>query len=212
MFRIIIADDHEVVRIGLTMLLERLDDVAVSRCADTFESLNAGLGADSYHLLILDLNLGDRSGIEMIRDIHARRPELPILVMSSYPETPYALQAFKAGAAGYLSKGADAATLYQAVKTIRSGRRYLPETLDAVLPCGTDLSEETKDVTELLSRRELEVLTRLGSGAPYKKIAEELGLSPKTVSTYRSRILDKLGLSNTAELLRFSVEHNLGSY
>ncbi len=211
MVKIIIADDHEIVRSGLTLLIERENDLQICAKASSFAQIVPLLEAHRCSLLILDLNLGDRNGLGSLESIYRRFPDLPILVLSSYPDTPYAMQAFKAGASGYLNKAVIGEELIEAIRTVASGKKYISRSLEEVLPYGTELDTADKDTLATLSKRELEVLSLIAEGKAYKEIAATLGVSPKTVSTYRARLLEKLDLENTADLLRFAFEHHLGT-
>ncbi|HEY9190588.1 MAG TPA: response regulator transcription factor [Sulfurovum sp.] len=212
MIRVAIADDHEIVRNGLIMLIDQEKDMEVHVEASSFTELISKLKKESADLLILDLNLGDKNGIESIENVSNLFPALPILVLSMYPEEPYAIQTFKAGASGYLNKTVISSELIKAIHKITSGKKYISESLAENLAYGFSLEKSEKDPIELLSKREYEVLSLIASGQTYKDIATKLDLSPKTVSTYRTRILEKLNLTSTAQLLRFAYENNISSY
>ncbi len=212
MIKIILADDHEIVRSGLMMLIQQQENMEVEAQASSYEELISLLEKETYDLLILDLNLGDKNGLESIENVSNLFPKLPILVLSTYPEDPYAVQTFKAGASGYLNKKVISAELSTAIQKITSGKKYISESLAENLAYGFSLEKSSKNPVELLSKREFEILSLIASGYAYKEIAEKLDLSPKTVSTYRSRILEKLNLTNTTQLLRFAYEHQITSY
>lgn len=212
MVRIAIADDHEIVRNGLIMLIDQEKDMEVQVEASSYTELILQLKKVSVDLLILDLNLGDKNGIESIENVSNLFPTLPILVLSTYPEEPYAVQTFKAGASGYLNKTVISSELIKAIHKITAGKKYISESLAENLAYGLSLEKSNTDPIELLSKREYEVLSLIASGQTYKEIASKLDLSPKTVSTYRTRILEKLNLTSTAQLLRFSYENNIASY
>ena len=212
MIHIGIADDHEIVRNGLIMLIDQEKDMEVQMQASSFSELISLLKEDSIDLLILDLNLGDKNGIESIENVNDLFPTLPILVLSTYPEEPYAIQTFKAGASGYLNKTVISSELIKAIHKITAGKKYISESLAENLAYGFSLEKSHTDPVELLSKREFEVLSLIASGQAYKEIASKLNLSPKTVSTYRTRILEKLNLTSTAQLLRFAYEHNIPNY
>lgn len=212
MIHIGIADDHEIVRNGLIMLIDQEKDMEVQMQASSFSELISLLKEDSIDLLILDLNLGDKNGIESIENVNDLFPTLPILVLSTYPEEPYAIQTFKAGASGYLNKTVISSELIKAIHKITAGKKYISESLAENLAYGFSLEKSNTDPVELLSKREFEVLSLIASGQAYKEIASKLNLSPKTVSTYRTRILEKLNLTSTAQLLRFAYEHNIPNY
>ncbi len=212
MVRIAIADDHEIVRNGLIMLIEKEEEMRVEAEASSCSELISILKEENIDLLILDLNLGDKNGIESIENVSNLFPELPILVLSTYPEEPYAVQTFKAGASGYLNKTVVSSELIKAIQKITAGKKYISESLAENLAYGFSLEKSHTDPLELLSKREYEVLSLIASAQTYKEIASKLNLSPKTVSTYRTRILEKLNLTSTAQLLRFSYENNIASY
>ena len=212
MVRIAIADDHEIVRNGLIMLIEQEKEMRVEAEASSYTELISLLEEENIDLLILDLNLGDKNGIESIENVSNFFPELPILVLSTYPEEPYAIQTFKAGASGYLNKTVISSELIKAIHKITAGKKYISESLAENLAYGFSLEKSKTDPIELLSKREYEVLSLIASGQTYKDIASKLDLSPKTVSTYRTRILEKLNLTSTAQLLRFAYENNISSY
>ena len=212
MVRIAIADDHEIVRNGLMMLIEQEKDMTVQVEASSCSELISLLKEESIDLLILDLNLGDKNGIESIENVNNLFPDLSILVLSTYPEEPYAVQTFKAGASGYLNKTVISDELIKAIHKITAGKKYISESLAENLAYGFSLEKSNTDPVELLSKREFEVLSLIASGQAYKEIASKLNLSPKTVSTYRTRILEKLNLTSTAQLLRFAYEHKIPNY
>ena len=206
MIRLAVADDHELIRNGLTMIISTRSDMQVTVQAASYQELLEALEQEDVNLLLLDLNLGDINGLSTVEQINARYPSLPILVLSAYPEEAYALRAFKSGALGYLNKSVVSSELVDAILTVMRGEKYVSRTFEEILPFGTDLSPEKKTLGELLSKREFEVLNLIALGKSPKEIAEEMALSPKTVSTYRTRILDKLSLESTAQLQRFAYE------
>lgn len=212
MVRVAIADDHEIVRNGLKMLIDKEKDMQVEVEASSCSDLTALLKETDIDLLILDLNLGDINGVESIEHVSNLFPGLSILVLSTYPEEPYAIQTFKAGASGYLNKTVISSELIKAIHKITEGKKYISESLAENLAYGFSLEKSDTDPIELLSKREFEVLSLIASGQSYKEIASKLNLSPKTVSTYRTRILEKLNLTSTAQLLRFAYEHNIPNY
>jgi len=210
--KIVIADDHEIVRSGLMMLIDRQEGMKVEAQASSYTELVPLLEQESFDLLILDLNLGDKNGLESIEQVSTLFPKLSILVLSTYPEEPYAVQTFKAGASGYLNKTVISSELIKAIQKISEGKKYISESLAENLAYGFSLEKSGKNPVELLSKREFEILAHIASGKAYKEIAQKLNLSPKTVSTYRTRILEKLNLTSTAQLLRFAFEHDIANY
>jgi len=206
MVSLAVADDHELIRNGLEMIIGARKDMQVTLQAASYRELLDALANKHVDLLLLDLNLGDINGLATIEEIHTRHPSLPILVLSAYPEEVYALRAFKSGARGYLNKSVVSSELIDAITTVLKGEKYISRTFEEILPLGTDLNPEKKAIGNLLSKREFEVFNLIAQGKSPKEIAEEMALSPKTVSTYRTRILDKLSLESTAQLQRFAYE------
>lgn len=211
MIHIAIADDHEIVRSGLIMLIEQYENMKVQIEAASFSQLLPLLAEHSIDLLILDLNLGDKNGIELVKIVNDKFPTIPILVLSAYPEDQYALRTLKAGASGYLNKTAISQEVIHAILQITKGGKYISPTLAETLEYGLNLDKNNQDPIEQLSKRELEVLVLIADGKTYKEMAETLDLSPKTISTYRTRILEKLNLTSTSQLLRFAYENNVSS-
>jgi DNA-binding NarL/FixJ family response regulator len=208
--KILIADDHEIVRCGVRFTLEKQHNLHVEDEASSYKELQVLLHHHTYDLLILDLNLGDKNGLHSIEEITKEFSTLPILVLSMFPEDPYALQSIQAGASGYLNKKVISQDLLLAIETILEGKTYIHPEHEKELPLGSELSKRPQPSIASLSKREYEVYELLTSGMTSKEISEKLSLSPKTISTYRTRILEKLSLSNTTQLIHFSLQHNLG--
>lgn len=209
-YKIIIADDHEIVRSGVKFIMEDQEHLHVEDEASSFSELISLLSQKKYDFLILDLNLGDKNGIQSIREISNQFNDLPILILSMFPEDPYALQSIQAGASGYLNKKMVSKELISAINSINEGETYIEKSHMETLPYGTALDKTSKSSIESLSKREFEVYSLIALGTTYKEIAEKLALSPKTVSTYRTRILEKLGLSNINQLIHFALQDSLG--
>ncbi len=210
-YKIIIADDHEIVRSGVKFTIVAQENLHIEDEASSFAELIDLLSQNLYDFLILDLNLGDKNGIRSIREISDKFSTLPILVLSMFPEDPYALQSIYAGASGYLNKKMVSDELLLAINTIIEGETYMSQAYMETLPYGTNLDKRPKNSIESLSKREFEVYSLITSGVAYKEIAEKLALSPKTVSTYRTRILEKLELSNINQLIHFALQDSLGN-
>jgi DNA-binding NarL/FixJ family response regulator len=206
MIKIAIADDHELIRKGLSIFINTREDMQVHLEATSFHELVNDLSKTTIDLLILDLNLGDMNGLHTIEEINTRYPSLPILVLSAYPENVYALRAFKSGASGYLNKSAVSEALIDAILTVTKGKKYISRTFEEILPLGTEPEKEEKDLGEILSKREFEVLNLIAAGNTPKEIAQSMQLSPKTISTYQTRIIEKLSLESTMQLQRFAYE------
>lgn len=207
--KILLADDHEVVRRGLKqMLADECGPVTFGEASTASEAL-ALAGKGEWDLLVLDINMPGRSGIEVLAEIKAQRPTLPVLVLSMSPEEEYAVRALKNGAAGYLSKQIVGTELIAAVRKVLGGGRYITASLAEKLAAALDRPAGA-EAHDALSDRELQVMKMLAEGKNVKTIGAELSLSPKTVFTYRARLLEKLGLQNDVELTRYVIEHHLG--
>jgi two-component system, NarL family, invasion response regulator UvrY len=203
--RVLIADDHAVFRRGLKeTLAEAFSRVAFGEAKSAPETLEHVRRQD-WDLVILDISMPGKSGLDILDDLKRLRPKLPILLLSMHPEQQFARRALKAGAAGYLTKDSVTEELKEAVKKIVSGGRYVSATLAEKL--AVDLRQGAdRPVYELLSDREFQVLRMIASGKTVKDISEELALSVKTVSTYRARILEKTGMKTNAELIRYALQ------
>jgi two-component system, NarL family, invasion response regulator UvrY len=206
--RILIADDHAIVRHGLRQILAgALPGLITGEAANAVETVSAVREQD-WDLVILDMGLPGRNGLETLGDIRKLRPLLPVLFLSIHPEEQYATRVLKAGGNGYLTKDSAPNQLVEAVRKVIKGGRYVSSSLAEAL--AHRLSVDAKNsLSDSLSNRELEVLRMLGAGKTVTQIAADLGLSAKTVSTYRSRIMLKLGRDSTAGLIRYALEHRL---
>ncbi|MFL6210410.1 MAG: response regulator [Pyrinomonadaceae bacterium] len=206
--KVLIVDDHEVVRDGVKKILDEQPGMVTFGEASTApEALRLAREQD-WDVAVLDLSLGGRSGLEVLQELKKMRPKLPVLIFSMYSEEQYARRAFKAGAAGYITKDSPRAELVKAVNKVIEGGRYvsptLAERLIVDLERGTD-----RPPHEALSDREFEVLTLIASGKTVGEIAALLSLSDKTISTYRARILEKMGMKNNAELTHYAIQNKL---
>lgn len=208
MTRFLVVDDHEVVRRGTRQVLaEGFPGAAFGEAGAAPDAL-ARLAAERWDLLVLDINLPGRSGLEVLEDVQRQWPKLPVLVLSGYPEEEFAVRCLRLGAAGYLTKSSASDELVAAARKALDGGKYvtaaLAERLAAVL--GGGLRGEPH---EALSSRELQVVKLVASGKTMKEIAAELHLSEKTIATYRARIAEKLGVSTNVELTRYALQHKL---
>jgi two-component system, NarL family, invasion response regulator UvrY len=208
MMRILIADDHAVVRRGIRETLgEAFSQATFGEAKTALEALESVRQRD-WDVVILDISMPGKSGLDILDDLHRLRPKLPVLLLSMHPEKQFARRALKSGAAGYLTKESVPEEIKQAVRRVRAGGRYVSATLAEKL--AFDLGKPADvPVYELLSDREFQVLRMIASGRTVKQIADEIGLSVKTVSTYRARILLKTGLKTTAELIRYALQTQL---
>lgn len=210
MTRMLIVDDHEVVRRGLRQILLEAFPAATIEEADSSESALAAIASATWDLVLLDVNIPGRSGLEVLEDARRLRPNMPVLVVSAFPEEEFAIRCIRLGAAGYVTKNTASAELVAAARKALGGGKYvtarLAERLVEVLGGATPPSPH-----EALSSRELQVLRLVASGRTSKEVAAELHLSEKTIATYRARIAEKLGISTIAELTRYALQHGLVS-
>jgi DNA-binding NarL/FixJ family response regulator len=208
MIRVLIVDDHAVVRRGLKEILTRDLDGSVCDEAENAEQAIIKVRGQDWELVILDIAMPGRGGLEVLRDIRRERRELPVLIFSMHAEDQYARRVLQAGARGYMNKESPPEELIKAIQRILAGGRYVSLALAEKL--AWDLSEEAgREVHETLSDREFEVLRMIACGKTVSLIAEELHLSAATVSTYRARILEKMKMTNTAELIRYAFRNHL---
>lgn len=206
--RILIIDDHEIVRRGVQQILEEsFPHVEVGE-AETAQKGIAAVRQEPWDLAIVDISLPDQSGLELLCELHSTAPQLPLMVLSLHPEEQYAVRAFRAGAKAYLTKHTAPEELARAVKQVLSGRMYVTASIGECM-AGSLSKSPTGSEHHPLSEREFEVLVLLAQGKSVKHIAQSLTLSIKTVSTYRARLLDKLQLTTTAELIRYALDRHL---
>lgn len=203
MIRILLADDHEIVRDGLKRILAAAGDLQVTGEAASGDQALALVRAHDYDIAMLDLSMPGLSGIDLIKRLKAEKPAMKLLILSMHGEAQYAARALKAGASGYLTKDSAGDQLVLALRKIAAGGVHISEAAAASLVTGTAAGERA------LSDREFEVLRLLATGLGPTEIGEKLHLSVKTVSTHKARILEKLNLSSTADLVRYAMEHKL---
>ena len=205
---IIIVDDHAVVREGLKRILSTFDDIAICGEAANAPDALVELRRRSFDLLLLDVSLPGRTGLELLKMIKAELPTLPVLILSAYTEDQYAVRALRDGADGYLNKESAPDLLVTAIRKVASGGKYVGPAMAERLALEISVPSD-KPVHEALSEREFVVLRLIASGKSLNQIAEALSISPKTVSTYRARIIEKTGLRTNAELIRYALEQRL---
>ena len=208
MIRILIADDHAIIREGLKQIISETPDMTVAdEAIDGHEVLSKALKND-YDVAVLDITMPGRNGLDVLKELKKQKPELPVLVLTIHPEEQYAVQVLKAGASGYLTKESAPEELTAAIRKISEGKKYVTSSLAEKLV--SDLNVDTeKPLHNALSDREFEVMCMIATGKTVRQIGEELFLSEKTVSTYRSRILEKMGMKNNAELIHYAIKHGL---
>jgi len=208
MLKVLIADDHEVVQKGLRQILtDEFGETHFGEARTTAEALEL-VRKQPWDIMVLDISMPGRSGLDVLKEVKQNYPKLPVLVLSVHPEDQYALRALKAGASGYLTKDSASDELVNAVKQVCGGRKYVSRTLAEKLASVVG-DEEKKFGPESLSDREFQVLRMIASGKTASEIADELSLSVKTISTYRARILEKLRLKTNAQLIHYAVQQRL---
>ncbi|HLH40787.1 MAG TPA: response regulator transcription factor [Bryobacteraceae bacterium] len=207
MARILIADDHPLLRSGLRQLLDAEPDLEFAGEAADSDQVLAQIEKDCWDIVVLDLCMPGRGGMDVLREIRKSKPHLPVLVLSMHAEEQFAVRAIKAGASGYLSKIASPAEVVSAIRKVLSGRKYVSTTLAETL--ANKLEDGQRPPHELLSDREFQVMCKIASGKTVSQIAAEIGLSVKTISTYRSRVLEKMNMRSNAELTRYAIQQGL---
>jgi DNA-binding NarL/FixJ family response regulator len=208
MLKILIADDHSIVRAGLKQVLADTPDMTVTdEAGSTEEAIRKALDGD-FDVVVLDISMPGRGGVEVLKQIKSQKPKLPVLVLSMHPEEQYALRVLKAGAAGYLTKESVTEELIDAIRKVSKGMKYVSSHMAQEIAFALD-SDTERPIHEALSDREFQVLCMIASGKPAREIAEELSLSVKTVSTYRSRILEKMRMKSSAELTNYAIKNDL---
>ena len=208
MIQVVLCDDHAVVRRGIRDTLAEAADIEVTGEAASYAELRDILRTASCDVLLLDLNMPGRSGLEVLTSVRETHADIRVLIVSMYPEDQYAVRCLRAGAQGYANKASDPLELITAVRTLMLGRKYLTPEVAQML--AESVSQPTLEAPHAaLSERELQTLLKIATGIRLSDIAEELMLSPKTVSVYRSRVLEKLKLTNNAELTVYAIRNNL---
>ncbi len=208
MIKVVVVDDHAVVREGLKRIISENPGMAVTgEAGDGNEAIRV-IQSEPCDVVLLDITMPDKSGLDVLKQLHAESPRLPVLVLSMHSEDQYAIRVLRAGAAGYLTKESAPAKLVQAIRKVVRGGKYVTSTLAEKLVVGLD-SDPSKAPHQILSDREYQVLCLIASGKTVSQIAEELALSVKTISTYRVRMLEKLNMKNNAELTRYAIKDGL---
>ena len=208
MKRILIIDDHEVVRNGVKRIFDEQSGAYEFGEADSPHSAIKQLTEQDWDLAILDLSLGERSGLEVLKETKRIRPKLPVLILSMHSEEQYARRAFKAGASGYITKDCSRSELEGAIKKVLNGGRYVSAILAEILVVDMERGTD-RPPHERLSDREFEVMRLIASGKTVGEIATLLALSDKTISTYRARILEKMGMKTNAEITHYAIQNKL---
>ena len=208
MIRVLIADDHTLFREGLKKIIAGTSDIVVAGEASNGNEVLARLKDERYDVLVLDIAMPGKDGLDVLKETRARYQGLPVLMLSMFPEEQFATRVLKAGASGYLTKESVPEVLIMAIRKVARGEKYVSESLAEKLVSG--LSDDArKSPHERLSDREYQILCLIASGKRMKEIASQLSLSPTTISTYRSRILEKMGMASNAELTLYASRNHL---
>ena len=208
MIRILIADDHAIVRAGLKQFIADQPDMEVAGEAATGSEAIALVRAGEFDVMLLDISMPDKNGIDTLKTVKQARPQLPILMLSGYTEDQYAVNLLRAGAAGYINKESASNQLVGAIRTVVRGRKFVSPALAQILADGVS-GDADRPLHEELSQREFQIFCKLAAGAAVSKIADELHLSVKTVSTYRTRVLEKMGMKSNADLTYYAIKNGL---
>jgi DNA-binding NarL/FixJ family response regulator len=208
MIKILIADDHAIVREGLKQILSESSDLVVVDEASTGQEVLEKIHKNDLDLVVLDIAMPGRGGLDILKEIKTQKPRLPVLMLSMYPEEQYAVRVLKSGASGYLTKESAPGELVKAIRQISQGKKYISPTLAEKLAIDLEISPDRLP-HETLSDREYQVMCMIASGKTLKEIADELSLSIKTISTYRSRILEKMHMKTNAELTHYAIKNRL---
>lgn len=206
--KILIADDHPIVREGYKKILSDTADMIVADEAENGQEVMERIRKKDYDLILLDISMPGRSGLEVLKDLKALKPKLPVLILSIYPEEQYAVRAFRAGASGYLTKASAPNELITAIRKISQGGRYISSSMAEKLTYYLD-ADASKAPHESLSDREYQVMLMIASGKTVSEIGDELCLSVKTISTYRTHIIEKMKLKNNAEITLYAIQNKL---
>ncbi len=205
--KVLLVDDHTIVRNGVRLMLGEADNISVEGEASDAQQAVQLIRSQEFDVAIVDIALPDKNGLDLLKQLRSEQPKLAVLILSTYSEEIYAMRAFKLGAAGYLSKDCPTSALIHAVRKAATGGKHVsPNMMEKLVSA---LGGEVGKSHETLSNRELEVLKLIANGASLVKIAESLHLSPHTVTTYRARILEKMDMNNNAELTRYAIENGL---
>ncbi|OGU35125.1 MAG: DNA-binding response regulator [Ignavibacteria bacterium GWB2_35_6b] len=208
MIKVLIADDHPVVREGLKQIISKANDMNVAAealdCSEVIEFVKR----EDWDVVVMDLNMPGKDGLELLKDLKNIKPELPILILSVFPEEQIGVRTFKLGASGYMNKETAPKELVNAIRKIYNGGKYISEALAEKLVAGLEDGSD-KNIHDLLSDREFQVLRLIASGKDVDEIADELFISVKTVRTYRDRILEKLKLKNNVEIAHYALKNKL---
>lgn len=208
MIKILIADDHAIVRRGLKQILTETPDMVVAGEAHNGQELLEKMRSDQWDVIVLDISMPGRGGLDILKQLKSERPKLPVLMLTIHPEDQYAVRVLRAGASGYLTKESAPDHLVEAIRKVARGGKYISPHLAERLAFNLESISE-RPLHEALSDREFQVLRLIASGKTVKEIGEELSLSVKTISTYRTRILEKMKMKNNAEMTHYAIQQKL---
>jgi len=208
MIKILIADDHPVVRRGLKQILGEEPDVGLLGEAKNFEEVLEAVQKLDWDIIILDISMPGKNGLDVLKELKHKRPTLPALILSMHAENQYAIRALKAGAAGYITKESAPEELVKAIRKVLGGGKYVSPSLAETLASNLE-ADTSKPPHEILSNREYQVMCMLASGKTSKEIAKGQSLGLKTISTYRARILKKMKMKSNAELIHYAIQNRL---
>ena len=206
--RILIADDHAIVRAGLRQFIADQADMQVTAEAATGAETIARVREEEFDVVLLDIGMPDKNGVDTLKALKQIRPELPVLMLSGYAEDQYAVNLLRAGAAGYLGKETASTQLVGAIRTVVLGRKFVSPTLAQILADGVT-GDADRPLHGELSQREFQIFCKIAGGAAVSRIADELNLSVKTISTYRTRVLEKMGMKSNADLTYYAIKNGL---
>ena len=210
MKRLLIVEDHAIVRQGVIRILQDVLDQPVEfhEASDGQQAVKM-VNSSEYDLVLLDISLPDLNGLNVLKLLNQRDPKLPVIILSTHPEEQYAVRALRAGAAGYVNKGSEAAVLKEAIEKVLTGKRYVTSSQSELLVDAISDKRDSLPMPETLSDREYQMACMMTAGKTLTEIAGDLSLSVKTISTYRARILEKLHLKTTADIINYGIQHGL---
>lgn len=208
MIKILIADDHAIVREGLKQILAETPDMVVADEANNGHDVVTKVLKNDFDVVLLDISMPGRNGIDILKQLKTERPRISVLILSMYSEEQYAMRALRAGASGYLTKESAPDELIEAIRRVSQGRKYISPAVAEKLALNLEPGSE-RPPHEVLSDREYQVMCMIASGKTIKEIGDQLGLSVKTISTYRARVLEKLNIKNNAALTHYAIQNRL---
>ncbi len=208
MIKVLVADDHTIVRKGIEQIIVETDDIVVADEARNGQEVLEKVLKNDYDLVLLDISMPGKDGLDVLKELKNRRPKLAVLMLSMYPEEQYAVRALRSGASGYLTKDSAPDELIAAIRKVSSGRKYISVSLAEKLAAKLEL-HQAQALHEQLSDREYQIMCMIASGKTQTKIADALSLSIKTISTYRTRLLKKMRMKSNAEITRYAIENKL---